>query len=114
MERRVEVDELGIGTEGHLLDGPLNLGVPVACAALEARMAVEDGCHLADKDARLGVHDQETVYESPVVGNELFLPVGPVARVGIVQAQVDDHPVGPEVERLAELWGLHVRAVALI
>ena len=86
VKRLVEVDELCSGALCHLLDGLLNLCVPVACAALEAWVAMEDGRHLADQDAGFGVHQAEGINQGAIVRDELLLPVGPVARVGVVQA----------------------------
>ena len=114
VQRRVEVDELCSCAMCHQLDGLLNLCVPVACAALEARMAMEDGRHLADQDTRLGVRRAEGINQGTVVRDEFLLPVGPVARVGVVQAKMDDHPVGLEVQRFAELRQMDVGTMPLI
>ena len=114
VQGREEVDELGSGALCNLLDGLLNLCVPVARAALEAWVTVEDGRHLADKDAGLGVHQSEGINQGAIVWDELLLPVGPVARVCVVQAKMDDHPIGLEVERLMKLRQIDVGAMSLI
>ena len=109
-----EVDELCASSAGHLFYGLLHLCVPVACASLVTGMAVEDGCHPAYEDASLGVHREEGIYQRAVVGNELLLPVRPVARVGVIETEVDDDPVGLEVEGLMELRQVDVGAVAFV
>ena len=108
MEWGIEVYELDVGSSSYLLNGFLDLYVPVARAALETGMSVEDGCHQADENACVGIGCAERINEGAVVGDEILLPVGPVSWVGVVEAKMDHHPVGAEVQRLTEFWHLHV------
>ena len=108
-----EVDELGTAAPCHLSDGFLNLSVPVARTTLEAWVTVEDGRHQANEDAYLGICCTEGINKGAVVGDKVLLPVGPVARVCIVQTQMDDYPVGGVVECLTEFGQFDVGAMPL-
>ena len=55
----------------------------------------------------------QAVDEGEVVGNELVAVVGPVARVGIVEPQVDDGLVGRKGEGIAPSLLLYVGAVPM-
>ena len=111
VERLVQVDEVHAGYLRHLLDGLLYLGVPVACARLEAAVPVEDGRHAAYPYLYVGVGGAQGVDEGEVVGDELIAVVGPVARVGVVEPEVDDGLVGGEGERVAPRLLVDVGAV---
>ena len=114
MEWGEEIYHLHFGTLCYGSDSLLNLCVPVACAALETVVAVENRCHLADEYACFRVHGEERVDESMVVGDEFFFPVGPVARVGVVQSEMNHYPVRLEVKSLTEFLRVDVGAVALV
>ncbi len=111
VERGVEVDELRPGVLGHPLDAALDFGMPVARARLEAVVAVRDGREARHQNAARGISLAERVDERPVVGDELVAVMGPVARVGVVDAEVDDHDVGSEGQRLGALGLLVVGTV---
>ena len=96
VERLVQVNEVYAGYQGNLLDGLLYLGMPVTGARLETRVAVEDGCHTAYVDIHLRIHLTQRIDEGKVVGDEQVTIVGPVARVGVVEAEVYDGLVGDE------------------
>ena len=112
VERLVQVDEVCSREMDYLLDGVLYLGMPVACAGLETGVAVEDGSHAAyvDLDTRIGL--AQAVDEGEVVGDELVAIIGPVARIGIVEAEVDDGLVGCKGNGIVIGLLLHVGAMA--
>ena len=98
VERRMQVDEADVGGGGNLSDSLLDGRVPVARAGLETTMAMEDGCHRANPDFRLRIHGSKRVDQGAIVADEVVAVVRPVARVGVVQSEVDNHPVGLEIE----------------
>ena len=98
VERRVQVDEANVGGGGNLSDSLLDGLVPVARASLETTMAVEDGRHRANPDFRLRIHGAKRVDQSAIVADEVVAVVRPVARVGVVQSEVDNHPIGLEIK----------------
>jgi len=51
--------------------------------------------------------------EPQVIGNKRVTVVGPVARVGIVQSQMDHHHIGVEIERPGIFGSQHIRTVSL-
>ena len=96
----MQVDESNIGRCSNPTDGFLNGFMPVAGTTLEARMTMEDGCHQAYPDFRLRIGYAERVDECTVVTDEFIAVIRPVARIGVVQSEVDNHPVGLEVKGL--------------
>ena len=113
VERRMQVDKSHVGRSSNLANGLLNGLVPVACTALEPRVAVENGRHQANPNPCLRIRHTERVDERTVIADELIAVVRPVARVGIVQPQMNDDEVGFEVESLSELRQLRIRPVAV-
>lgn len=65
------------------------------------------------QETGLGVGTPEAVYQGQVVGRESVLQVRPVAGIGVVDAQVDDHDIPGKVHGLPELFLPHVRPVPL-
>ena len=113
VERRVQVDESDIGSCSNLANGLLNGFVPVARTTLETRVAVEDGRHQANPNLCLRIRHTERVDERTIIADELIAVVRPVARVGIVQSQMNDDEVGFEVHSLSELRQLRIGPVAV-
>ena len=113
VERRVQVDEPDVGSCSNLANGLLNGLVPVARTALETWMAMEDGRHQANPNPCLRIRHAERVDERTIIADELIAVVRPVARVGIVQSQMNDDEVGFEVHSLPELRQLRIRPVAV-
>ena len=113
VEWRVQVDETDVGSGGDAADSLLDGFMPVARATLEAGMTMEDGCHQANPDASLRIGHAEGVDECAVVADELIAVVRPVARVGVVESEMNHHEVGLEVESLSEFRQLRVGPMAM-
>ena len=94
----------------------LNLPIPVACTALEASVPVEDRCHAANDNLwiAVGVRLPETFDYAGIVAEELIAVVGPVAWVGVVEAQVDYHNVGSKLKCGLVFWQRGVWAVSFV
>ena len=114
IERLVQVDKLDARPACHLVDGVLDLGLPVPRARLEAWVLRPYRCSAGDEDAHLGIDRAQGVDEVAVVGDELVTVVGPVAWVGIVDPEVDDGDVGLIGQRLPILLLLDVGTVAAL
>ena len=114
VERCVQVDEPHVGCCSDATNGLLDGLVPVAGATLEARMTMEDGRHQTNPDFCLWIGHAERVDERAIVTNELVAVVRPVARIGVVESEVDHDEVGLEIHRLSELRQLHIGPVAVI
>ena len=113
VQRLVKVDEFGPGSFGHRLNGLLDLPVPGFRARNEAGVVAADGCHPRDQEPRLGIDAPETVDKREVIPHEFVLEVRPVARVRIVDPQMNHDDVSGELHRLAELFLLEIRPVAV-
>ena len=114
IERFMEVDELNALGLGYALDGQLDFGMPVAGARFETPMAIGQRSHACQEEAHLRVHLAEGLHERTIVANELVAIVGPVARVGIIDAQVDDHNVAGKGQGILVFLLLGVRAVSVV
>ena len=73
---------------------------------------VGDWQQAGHNDAGLGVGHAERIDEGAIVRNKLVAIVGPVARIGIVDAKVNHHNVGSKVHGLAELRLFGVRPMS--
>lgn len=113
-ERPVKVDESHIGCRSNLPYGLLLLCMPVTCAALESVMPVHDGSHKAYPypGGRIGL--PVIINQRFVVRNEFFGIIGPVAGVGIIQAEVDNNEVCLVLQRLTVFGECGVRPVAMV
>ena len=114
IERFVEVDEFGSAYTRHGFDGSLNFVVPLLRTRLEARMAVCDGRHASQYEAHLGVGGTQRVHNGEIVLHKLVAIVGPVAWVGVVDAEMNDGDVALEAQRLLKFRLLHVGTMTLI
>ena len=76
-------------------------------------MCAADGCHPGNQEPGLGIDAPETVDEREVIPHELVLEMRPVARVRVVDSQMDHDDVTGELHRLAELLLLEIRPMAM-
>ena len=113
VERSKEVDKPHTRSRSHLLNMPLNLLMPVACATLVAAVVMRYGSHATNPHFRLGICHLEGVNQGIVVGIKLVAEIRPVARVGIIKTEVNHYDVCLKVHGLAKLRHLHVRAMSL-
>ena len=113
VKRGKEVDKPNASRRCHLLNMLLNLSMPVARATLVATVVMRNGCHATNPHFRLGICHLEGINEGNVVGIKLVAEVGPVARVGIIKAEVNHHDVCLKVYRLAVFRHLHIGAMSL-
>ena len=75
---------------------------------------MEDGGHEAHPYLDVGVGTAQGVDEGEVVGDELVAVVGPVARVGVIEAEVYDGLVGDKGDGIAVSLLLGVGAVSVV
>ena len=75
---------------------------------------MDDGGHAAYPHLDMGVGTAQGVDEGEVVGDELVAVVGPVARVGVVEAEVYDGLVGGKGYGIAIGLLLGVGAVPMV
>ena len=94
----MQVNQSGVGEYCDIFNVLLYLPVPVACARFEARMAVGDRRQAADPDFTLRVRLSESIDQGQIILREVIPVIRPVARIGVVQSEVDDDPVGGKVE----------------
>ncbi len=111
-QRGVEVNQFRAGGRGDVADGLLDEQAPVARARMKAEMIRAQGCQFGQDYAHVGIAGPQRVDDGEIVAREFGVVVRPVARVSVVDAEVDDGDVGPEVQRLAELRQLVVGQVA--
>ena len=113
VEGLVEVKQLGAGQLSHLFDGLLDLAVVQFCTGKEAGMGVADGRHAGHQDARLGIGASEAVDEREIILHEVFAVERPVARVGVIDTQVDHHDIARKIHGLPEFLLLHIGPMPL-
>lgn len=94
----MQVNQSGVGEYCDIFNVLLYLPVPVACARFEARMAVGDRRQAADPYFTLRVRLPESIDQGQIILREVIPVIRPVARIGVVQSEVDDDPVGGKVE----------------
>ena len=108
----VEVDEAGTGGCRHTFDGALNEFVPIARSGQKSVVTVGDGRHPCEEKACLGVGGAERVDQRDVVLREIIAEERPVARIGVVDTEVNHHDVGTEIECISVDFLRDVRAVS--
>lgn len=81
-----------------IFDVLLYLPVPVACTRFETRVTVGDRRQAADPYFTLRVRLPESIDQGQIIFREVIPVIRPVARVGVVQSEMDDDPVGGKVE----------------
>ena len=113
VQRLIKVDQFRSGRMGHGLDGFLDLSMPDLGARDEPGMGAADGRHPGDDEAGLGIDTPQTVDQGEVIPHELILEMRPVARVRIIDTQMDHHDIPGEIHRLPELLLLEIRPVPM-
>ena len=68
--------------------------MPIARACQKAVMAMRYGAHLGDVEGGFGVSGLERTDECDVILGKIVAEERPVARVGVVDAEVYHHDVG--------------------
>ncbi|CCY14975.1 uncharacterized protein BN773_00968 [Prevotella sp. CAG:755] len=112
MKRFIQVDNLHVSPQGDCVNGRPDLPVPVAGARTKAGVTLKDGSQPTNPDLAAAVGLTERIDKRLVIRHEIIAPVGPVARVGIVQPKMNHNEVGLVVKGLTELEQLHVRPMA--
>ena len=112
VQPRLQVDQPGMGECSNVFDVSLYLPIPVACARFKARMAVGDRCQAADPDFAFRVRLAESVDQGQVILCEVIPVIRPVTRVGVIQSEMDDDPVGGKVEGFLAFLLFVVRTVS--
>ncbi|EJX08914.1 hypothetical protein EVA_02977 [gut metagenome] len=113
MKRIEEVYQTHIIGMCHLFDTFLNLSVPVTGATLESFVAMKNRRHTTNPNLRFRICHTEGIDERPIVADKLILKVGPVTRISIIEAQMDDNPVGLELQSLLKFRQFVVRTMTV-
>ena len=86
----MEIDQFGPGQFGDHPDGFLDLVVPLLGAGLETPVAIGQRRHQGDDYPRPGTDAAQRVDQGQVIPHEFIAVIGPVARIRIIDAQMDD------------------------
>ena len=113
IERRMEIDKFHSCHASHRFNGLLYLVVPQFGARCEAMVVVADGREMRYEDAHLWVHLSQGVDEMQIIGYKLIAVIGPVAWVGVVDAEMHHSDIGCERLRCVPLSLLEIRHVAV-
>ena len=112
IERFVEVYHLHLFGLGNTCYRLLDFAVPITRTRLETRVAVRQRSHPCNEKTHLRVGLAEIIHQRTVVADELVAVVGPIARIGIIDAQMDHHNVARKGYRITVFLLLVVRAVS--
>ena len=97
-QRRVEIDPLHMSDVGYLLHSLRNLFAPLARSAVETRMINTDRSQSRHENAHMGVGGAQRIDEGKIIGDEFVAIVRPVARIGVVDAQMDHRNIGTKLQ----------------
>ncbi|GFI07475.1 hypothetical protein IMSAGC006_02232 [Muribaculaceae bacterium] len=111
-QRCAEVDQFGSGGMRHVRDQFAYAVAPFTGAGTEATVSRADRGHVGHYDAHVGVHRAQGVGEPQIVAHECVAVIGPVARVGVVGAEMDHGYVRRKLKCMREFCRLAVRVVA--
>ena len=114
IKRFVEVNHLHPFSLGDALYRLLDFSVPIAGTRLETGMTVRQRSHASNEEAHLRIRLAEIVHQRTVVADKFIAVVGPVARVGIVDTQMNHHNIPCKGHRILVLLLLGVRTVSLV
>ena len=92
----MKVYQLCPGKLGHPFNGMLYLFVPVARARLKTGVAVGYGSHSRHQDTHLRIDYTERVDQRQIVSDEIITIIGPVARIGIIDTQMNHNNISRE------------------
>ena len=111
-QRLIEVDEPGSGLPCDGLDGVLDVAVVRDVARQQPVVRRSEGRHPGDIELRLRIRFPQAFDEGQIVLHEVDSADRPVARVGVVDAEVDHDDVPGEGQRLLILGLLHIGAMS--
>ena len=100
----MKVYQLCPGKLSHSFNGLLYLFVPVARARLKTGVAVGNGSHSRHQDTRLWIDYTERVDQRQIVSDEIITIIGPVARIGIIDAQMNHNNISREGQCLLKFF----------
>ena len=111
IQRTVEVYQLYLRLFGNALYSPLYFFVPITSPRLKARMRMPYRSHQGNKNAHLRVYLLKTIDKSEIISNKIIAIIRPVARVSIVDTQVNHHYISPKSKRLLVFLLFYIRAM---
>ena len=112
-QRRVEIDPLHMSDIGHLLHSLRNFLAPLARSAVETRMINTDRSQSRHENAHMGVDCAQRIDEGKIIGDEFVAIVRPVARIGVVDAQMDHRNIGTKLQRGTKFRLVEIGAMAM-
>ena len=112
MERRIQINQPHISRLCHTANGPLDSRMPITSATLETRMTMPDRRHQTNPNLRLRIRHTERVNQCEIVGNKIVGIIRPVARVRIVQAEMNHHHVSLKSQSITKLLLVHIRTMS--
>ena len=108
---RVEIDPFHPGNIGHLLHGLRNFFAPLARAAVKSRMINANRRQARHENAHLRIDCTQRIDESEIIGDEFVAIVRPVARIGIVDAEMHHGDIGTKLQRRAKFGLVKIRTM---
>ena len=114
IKRFVEVYQLYSFCPGDTLDGQLDFLVPITGTRLETGMAVGQWSHARQEETYLRVHLTEGLHQCTIIADKLIPIVRPIAWIGVVDAEVDDHDVAGKGQGILVFLLLGVGAMSVV
>ena len=110
----MEVYQLYSFCPGNTFDGQLDFLVPITGTRLETGMAVGQWSHARQEETYLRVHLTEGLHQGTIIADKLIPIVRPIAWIGVVDAEVDDHDVAGKGQGILVFLLLGVGAMSVV